>query len=135
VTRLDLMLDSDVLIEILRGRPEAGQWLASLGSQTVGISVLTRMEILQGARNRQEQTTLIAQLNRYELVLLDAGDAIQALKWFEIYRLSQGVGIMDCLIAASALRIGKPFYTFNVRHYRSFTVLAAQEPYSRGTIP
>ena len=78
MTRPDLMLDSDVLIEILHGRPEAGQWLASLGSQTVGISVRTRMEILQGARNRQEQTTLIAQLNRYELVLLDAGDAIQA---------------------------------------------------------
>ena len=86
------------------------------------------MEILQGARNRQEQTTLIAQLNRYELVLLDAGDAIQALTWFETYRLSHGVGIMDCLIAASALRISKPFYTFNVRHYGSFTALAAQEP-------
>ncbi|MCX6030139.1 MAG: hypothetical protein NT169_12695 [Chloroflexi bacterium] len=74
------MLDSDVLIEILRGRPEAGQWLTGLDNQIVGISVLTRMEILQGARNRQEQTIVIAQLNRYELVLLDAGDAIQALK-------------------------------------------------------
>jgi len=135
VTRPDLVLDSDVLIEILRGRPNAGQWLNSLGSQAVGISVLTRMEILQGARNRQEQTTLIAQLNHYELVLLDAGDAIQALRWFETYHLSYGVGIMDCLIAASALRIGQPFYTFNVRHYRSFTALQAQEPYSRGTIP
>jgi len=134
VTRPDLVLDSDVLIEILRGRPEASQWLTGLGAQTVGISVLTRMEILQGARNRQEQMTLLAQLNRYELVLLDAGDAIQALKWFETYRLSHGVGIMDCLIAASALRIGKPFYTFNIRHYRPFTALQAREPYSRGSV-
>jgi len=47
VTRPDLVLDSDVLIEILRGRPEASQWLTSLGSQTVGISVVTRMEILR----------------------------------------------------------------------------------------
>lgn len=134
MTRPDLMLDSDVLIEILRGRPEAGRWLTDQGSQTVGISVLTRMEILQGALNRQEQTTMIAQLNRYELVLLDASDAIQALTWFETYRLSHGVGIMDCLIAASALRIGKPFYTFNIRHYRPFTVLQAREPYSRGSV-
>ena len=133
MTSPDLVLDSDVLIEILRGRPEAGQWLISLGSQTVGISVLTRMEILQGARNQQEQTTLIVQLNCYELVFLDAGDAIQALTWFETYHLSHGVGIMDCLIAASALRIGKPFYTFNVRHYRSFAALQSQEPYSRAT--
>ncbi len=129
------MLDSDVLIEILRGRPEAGQWLTGLGSQIVGISMLTRMEILQGARNRQEQTILIAQLNRYEVVFLDADDAIQALKWFESYRLSHGVGSMDCLIAASALRIGKPFYTFNAKHYRPFIALQAREPYSRGTIP
>lgn len=135
MTKPDLVLDSDVLIEILRGRPDAGQWLNSLGSQTVGISVLTRMEILQGARNRQEQTTLIAQLNRYELVLLDAGDTIQALRWFETYRLSHGVGIMDCLIAASALRISKPFYTFNVKHYRAFSAVNAQEPYSRETMP
>jgi predicted nucleic acid-binding protein len=52
MTRPDLVLDSDILIEILRGRPEASQWLTSLGNQTVGISVLTRMEILEGARNR-----------------------------------------------------------------------------------
>jgi len=135
MTRPDLVLDSDVLIEILRGRPDAGQWLNGLGSQTVGISVLTRMEIIQGARNRQEQTTLIAQLNRYELVLLDTGDAIQALRWFETYRLSHGVGIMDCLIAASALRSGKPFYTFNVKHYRAFSAVNAQEPYNRGAMP
>jgi predicted nucleic acid-binding protein len=100
MTRPDLVLDSDVLIEILRGRPEASQWLTSLGGQTVGISVVTRMEILQGVRDRQEQTILIAHLNRYELMLLDAGDAIQSLEWFEAYHLSHGVGIMDCLIAA-----------------------------------
>ena len=135
MTRPDLVLDSDILIEILRGRPEASQWLTSLGSQTVGISVVTRMEILQGARDRQEQMILIAQLNRYELVFLDAGDALQALEWFEAYHLSHGVGIMDCLIAASALRIEKPFYTFNVRHYGPFAALKAQEPYNRGTRP
>jgi predicted nucleic acid-binding protein len=88
VTSPDLVLDSDVLIEILRGRPEASQWLTSLGSQTVGISVVTRMEILQGARDRQEQTILMAHLNRYELVLLDAGDAMEALEWFEADHLS-----------------------------------------------
>ena len=135
MTRPDLVLDNDILIEILRGRPEASQWLTSLGSQTVGISVVTRMEILQGARDRQEQTILIAQLNRYELVFLDAGDALQALEWFEAYHLSHGVGIMDCLIAASALRIEKPFYTFNVRLYGPFATLKAQEPYNRGTRP
>lgn len=131
MAELDLLLDTDVLIEILRGRSKAGEWLEVLGDQTIGISVLTRMEILQGARNRREQETLIAQLDDYHLVLLEAGDSEQALRWFEGYHLGHGVGIMDCLIAASALRVGKPLYTFNVKHYRVFPGVNVQEPYSR----
>ena len=42
----DLLLDTDILIGVLRGNPQAGRWLESLGDQRVGISVLTWMEIL-----------------------------------------------------------------------------------------
>ena len=44
----DLLLDSDVLIEILRGTPEAGDWLNAHTDQVLGIPVIVRMEILQG---------------------------------------------------------------------------------------
>jgi len=131
VSELDLLLDTDVLIEILRGSPQAGQWLNGLGAQTIGISVLTRMEVLQGAQNRREQKTLIAQLDHYHVVLLEADDSSQALEWFEAYHLSHGVGMMDCLIAASALRVGQPLYTFNVKHYQVFRGVQAPEPYRR----
>jgi len=130
VAEPDLLLDTDVLIEVLRGSPQAGRWLEGLGNQRIGISVLTRMEILQGARDRREQEALIAQLNDYHMVLLEAGDSEQALRWFEDYHLSHGVGIMDCLIAASALRVGKPLYTFNVKHYRVIPEVNIQQPYS-----
>ena len=33
MTKPDLVLDSDVLIEIPRGRPEASQWKAVLGPE------------------------------------------------------------------------------------------------------
>lgn len=127
----DLLLDTDILIEALRGSSQAGEWLEVLGDQTIGISVLTRMEILQGARNRREQETLISQLNDYHLVLLGAGDSRQALRWFEDYHLSHGVGIMDCLIAASVLRLQKPLYTFNIKHYRVFPEVNILKPYNR----
>jgi predicted nucleic acid-binding protein len=131
VAEPDLLLDTDVLIEILRGGAKAGNWLKSLGSRTIGISVLTRMEILQGARDRQEQETLISQLDNYHLVLLEVGDSIQALSWFEDYHLSHGAGIIDCLLAASAWRVGKPLYTFNVKHYGVISEVDAEKPYSR----
>ena len=130
VAEPDLLLDTDVLIEILRGSARASTWLGDLGNLTIGISVLTRMEVLQGARNRREQEILMGQRDNYHLVLLAARDSAQALSWFEDYHLSHGVGVIDCLIAASASRVGKPLHTFNAKHYRVIPEVNAQKPYS-----
>ena len=45
--------------------------------------------------------------------------------------LSHGVGILDCLIAAIAFRLAKPFYTFNLKHFQIIPGLDAQAPYVR----
>jgi len=127
----DLLIDTDVLIEILRGRAEAATWLANLGSQVVGIPVLVRMEILQGAHNRQDQQRLLKLSRPYPLIHLQTGDSERALTWFESYHLGHGVGIMDCLIAAIAVRLDKPLYTFNLKHYSPLPVLAVYAPYTR----
>ena len=38
---------------------------------------------------------------------------------------------MDCLIAAVAVRLDKPLYTFNLKHYSPIPDLAAYAPYTR----
>jgi predicted nucleic acid-binding protein len=50
----DVVLDTDVLIEILRGNSRAEEWLASVESLVLGIPVIVWMEILVGARDKQE---------------------------------------------------------------------------------
>ena len=45
--------------------------------------------------------------------------------------LSHGAGILDCLIAAIAFRLAKPFYTFNLKHFQIIPELDAQAPYVR----
>ncbi|RLC78819.1 MAG: VapC toxin family PIN domain ribonuclease [Chloroflexi bacterium] len=114
----DILLDSDVMIEILRNNPKAIQWLLTQRGKAIGLPVIVRMELVRGARNRQEQRTIVRELDKYETVHLETGDTIKALKWFEDFYLSHGLGIMDCLIAAPAVRLRRPLYTFNVRHYR-----------------
>lgn len=128
---VDFLTDTDVLIEIIRGNARAGAWLRANQEQVLGIPVLAFMEILQGARNRREQQLLAEQLGMYTIVHLDEGDSKQALNWFKEFHLSHGVGILDCLIAAIAVRIGKPFYTFNLKHFQVFPALDVREPYER----
>ncbi len=132
---VDVVVDTDVLIEVLRGEEQAGAWLASIVQQVLGIPVLVWMEILLGARDQQEQRTLRSALARYVILHIESGDSQQAQQWFEQFHLSHGVGIMDCLIAATALRIGKPLYTFNVRHFRMMPGLDARVPYERSSPP
>lgn len=131
MTDVDFLTDTDVLIEFLRGSAKAGIWLRTNQEQVLGIPVLALMEILQGARNRREQRMLAKQLNTYTIVHLDRGDSEQALSWFEEFHLSHGVGILDCFIAAIAVRIGKPFYTFNLKHFQTFPALDVRKPYER----
>lgn len=128
---VDLLLDSDVLIEILRGRPKAQAWLTASGDQVIGIPVLVRMELAQGVENLQEQRGLIKELSRYTVAHLKSGDSELALDWYESFHLSHNIGILDCLIAAISTRPGKPLYSFNVRHYRVIPGIDVRAPYER----
>ena len=51
---VDVVLDTDVLIGIFRGDSLAKTWLVSIESRVIGIPVFVRMEILLGARNKQD---------------------------------------------------------------------------------
>jgi tRNA(fMet)-specific endonuclease VapC len=128
---VDLVLDTDVLIEILRADRWAKAWLASVESRVIGIPVIVWMEILAGARDKQEQRVLTEQLARYAILPIESGDSENARQWFEQFHLSHGVGILDCLIAALASRLAKPFYTFNLKHFQVIPGLHAQAPYER----
>ena len=127
----DFLVDTDVVIEFIRGNPKAAQWFQAQKDKVMGIPVIVRMELIQGVRNRQELRALLKELDKYETAHLETGDTIKALKWFEDFYLSHGLGIMDCLIAAPAIRLRRPLYTFNVRHYRVIPGLDARIPFER----
>ena len=44
-----VLVDTDVLIEVMRGRPEAARWLRSLSHCVVRIPVFAYLEVLMGA--------------------------------------------------------------------------------------
>ena len=77
------------------------------------------MDLIQGARNQEEQDKILARLAPHAVVHLEIGDSRAASAWFAAYWLGHKVGILDCLIAAIAVRIGAPLYTFNTAHFQA----------------
>lgn len=132
---VSFLIDTDVLIDFFRGNVLAADWLSAHNNEVIGIPVIVLMELLQGARSPAEQVDIQRRLSRFSIQHLQTGDTERAAQWFATYRLSHGIGIMDCLIASVAVRLGVALYTFNTRHFTPIPGVQAPEPYSRTEAP
>ena len=128
---IEALLDTDVLVEVLRGRPAAISWLSSRPASAAGVPVIVWMELIQGARDQRERDKIINRLAPHSIVHLEAGDSQAASGWFAAYWLSHTIGILDCPIAAIAVRLGAPLYTFNAAHFQVIPSLDVRSPYER----
>ena len=121
-----ILVDSDVLIEHLRGKAAARGWLlaARQSSGPLAISVVSLTEIAGGMRSpeRREVMRLLGSMQRFEVT---EQVAWRVATLMQEYRLSQsGIGLGDYLIAATALTEGLEIATLNIRHYPMFPELA-----------
>lgn len=113
------LIDSDVLIDILRGDQLAlGIFHALLHEGPITVSVVSRMETIRGCLNREAQQQAERLLKQLELVGLDAQISTQADQLVTRYYLSNNMAVPDALIAATALVYGLPLLTKNWRDYR-----------------
>ncbi|MGH9853939.1 MAG: PIN domain-containing protein [Blastocatellia bacterium] len=119
------------MIDVLRNRPPALAWLQSAGPETFGLPGLVVMELLQGCRNMDEQRRIQTSLQPYILHWPDRADCARALTDFAAYRLSHNLGLLDSLIAETAIGLGAQLATFNVKHYQVVTALQTLQPYAR----
>ena len=115
----DLLVDSDLLIDVSRNAREALDYLQRhSGTFTLVISTITQMELLVGCRNKTEQRHLERFLRSFPIVALNEAIADQAVVLLRQYRLSHGLLLPDALIAATALVHAVPLATMNQRDYR-----------------
>ena len=89
------------------------------------------MELLMGCRNAIELAQIKRFLGDYHVVWPDAAVFARAYEILCSLRLSTGLGIPDCLIAALAIDRGARLYTFNLKHFKVVPGLDAQQPYIR----
>jgi predicted nucleic acid-binding protein len=121
-----ILVDSDVLIEHLRGNAAARDWLldARQSSGPLAVSVVSLTEIAGGMRSpeRREVMRLLGSMHRFEVTEQVAWRAATLMR--EYRRAHSGIGLGDYLIAATALTEGLELATLNLRRYPMFPELA-----------
>ncbi len=121
------LLDTSVLVDLLRKHPPADSWLAT--QQRLGIAPVVWLELLEGVANKRTQRRALSLLKRFERVDLTSADFDWAIQQAVLFRLSHSVDAMDCLIAAVSNRLQVPLYTRNLRHFAPLLGPLARQPY------
>ena len=121
------VLDTTVIVDILRGSPAALAWVTSVERRLVA-SEVTRVEILRGLRSRERGPAERAFAGlRWEgvneSIARRAGDL--GRRW---RRSHTSIGLADLLIAATAIELGANLATSDIRHYPMFPGLAPPYP-------
>ena len=114
-----IVLDTDIVIEILRGRNQSliARWRHLAASETELLyTPITLAELWHGMRPKEEEATemLLANLNCLPLTPEVGRLAGQYLQRFQP---AHGVQLGDALIAAIASIYGCPLWTRNRKHY------------------
>lgn len=112
----NVLVDTDILINFLRGRETAKKFLALLlEDATIYCSVITVAEIYSGMKEQEKGKTgeLLDSLN-----VIDVNREIaEKAGRYKREGKSQSLELDDCLIAASAYIKGAVLATGNERHY------------------
>ena len=114
-----IVADTDVLIDFLAGRePSAGRVARELERGNLWATVITRFEMLSGARGAREMRIVSELLDSMKIVPLDvcAADRAAVVRR-ALERKGVGIGMADSLIAGMALHVGGTLLTRNRRHF------------------
>lgn len=123
------LVDTDVMVDILRQHPPAIAWLTSLGAEPIQVPGFVAMELIQGCASHKEQRNVERTLGTHAVVWLSPDDCRDALVVFSRFHLSHNLGLLDALIAQVAISIGAPLLTFNTKHYSAVPGLNVVRPY------
>jgi predicted nucleic acid-binding protein len=122
------LLDTDVLIDYLRGRPEAVTYLEGL-TNTLAISAITVAELYAGVRDGAERAKLDSFLAVFDIVPVEQEIAIKGGLYRRDYSKSHNIGLADALIAATAELSQATLVTLNTKHFPMLSDL--EVPYQK----
>ena len=113
-----MLFDTDILIFVQRGNLKAAKLIEQTGEHK--ISILTYMELLQGAKDKKQHKYTIDFLKTFDFEVLPLTENIghRAAVYVEEYSLSHHIRSGDAIIAATAVENGLTLSTANAGHFK-----------------
>ena len=115
-----ILCDSNVMIDWINHRQKAIddlQWIKG----SIALSIITEYEIIAGAKDMVMQKRFEKLLDNYTIISLDHEISVLGISLYRKYKLSHGLDMPDSLIAATAIELDLPLFTYNTKdfHYIS----------------
>ncbi len=116
-----LLFDTSVFICHLRGEDNhCTDYVQQVASRTLRgmISVVTVAELYAGEKiTEDEEAVLDSLMKPFQVTDVDSEISMQAGRLVRQWRRSHGMGLLDAVIAATALTEGVPVLTLNAKHF------------------
>jgi predicted nucleic acid-binding protein len=126
-----LILDTDVMIDVMRQYQPAIAWLRTLDEEEIILPGFVVMELIQGCKNEAEQRKVMRELEYHGTVWPSPETCKEALSVFVNYHRSHGIGILDVLIGQMAVALNLPLHPFNQKHYLVVPNLKTVQPFEK----
>jgi tRNA(fMet)-specific endonuclease VapC len=111
------VLDTDVLIDYLRGSGPGVELVARLGRRGYSITAITTFELALGTAHRRDPAPVLTLLDAPTIALtpragLRSGETLSRLR-----QDGEGIDIRDALQAGICMDAQRPLITRNLRHF------------------
>ena len=111
-----MLLDTCVVIDVLRGRDAAIEFVSAL-PRAPAVSAITATEVIAGCRSSNEQRQVDQLLSHYTVIDLNLEIASLAADYARQYGPSHATDPIDAVIAATAKVRMLSLATLNLKHF------------------
>ena len=118
-----ILLDTDVLVDFLRGYSKAVTFINANSSRII-LSSIVVAELYAGVKGDAEQTTIENFVSLFRVIPVGVEIAKAGGLYKRDYGKSHGVGLADAILAATAEFENAELRTLNIKHYPMIKGLA-----------
>jgi predicted nucleic acid-binding protein len=111
-----VLVDTDVLIDYLRGNDKAVTFIDKFSSHII-LSSIVVAELYAGVKGTNELSVLNNFVSLFRIVSIDSDIAKAGGLYKRDFGKSHGVGLADAILAATADKENAKLKTLNVKHY------------------